>query len=496
MAKDGRVLIIGLDGMRPDLVDPELMPNLHRFVAGGSYFPDHHAAYPTHTRVNVATLATGTYPSGHGIVANVFLTQHEQQGLSQIVDTSSPVHLRNLDASPSGPALQRPTLGDILQRQDQRIAVAATSTPGAAIIWTRNQPYRIVHPDTYFDRPDLISLREKLGPIPPATGESMHDRQLYVARAVTEIFFHDPDSRVIVLWLNEPDTSLHRHGLGSPESLAALASCDAVIGHILERMTSLGLRDQFDVFILSDHGHSTVLHQRSLGEFLDRALARQEIPDIEFRTASDYIYLSRTAAASDIRRVVEWIQEQPWTGAVFGCDQTIDLPGVLSLDALWGGRKSERSPDISVSPAWTEEPNVNGVPGMVSALTEQVALRSTHGSASPYELHGFLTASGPGFREGFRSELPSGAVDLTPTILQLLGIASEANFDGRALSEALIDWVEPPGDRQQMQIEPEVNHPGGFKPQILLERVGSTTYVDRVTNGMHIESADAKRGRR
>ena len=55
-----RVLIIGADGLRPDQVDPAVMPNVVALAENGVWFSDHHAVYPSHTRVNMSALASGT----------------------------------------------------------------------------------------------------------------------------------------------------------------------------------------------------------------------------------------------------------------------------------------------------------------------------------------------------------------------------------------------------------------------------------------------------
>ena len=57
-----RHLLIVLDGLRPDYVTPALMPNLHALGERGVVFTDHHAVYPTVTRVNAASISTGAYP--------------------------------------------------------------------------------------------------------------------------------------------------------------------------------------------------------------------------------------------------------------------------------------------------------------------------------------------------------------------------------------------------------------------------------------------------
>ncbi len=68
-----RILIVAFDALRPDMVTPELMPNLCAFAEAGVRFSHARATFPTETRVNQAALVTGCYPSRHGIVGNRFM---------------------------------------------------------------------------------------------------------------------------------------------------------------------------------------------------------------------------------------------------------------------------------------------------------------------------------------------------------------------------------------------------------------------------------------
>ncbi|MBA2450887.1 MAG: alkaline phosphatase family protein, partial [Chloroflexi bacterium] len=65
-----RAFVMVWDGMRPDLISPELTPNLVRLAGEGVRCSDSHAVFPTVTRVNSASLATGVLPAVHGIVGN------------------------------------------------------------------------------------------------------------------------------------------------------------------------------------------------------------------------------------------------------------------------------------------------------------------------------------------------------------------------------------------------------------------------------------------
>jgi arylsulfatase A-like enzyme len=332
-------------------------------------------------------------------------------------------------------------------------------------------------------------LREKLGELPPAGMEHRFERLDFAARAVTDLFLDDPECRVIVYWMSEPDTSLHHFGLGSPESIDAMRACDRAVASIMDALRARSLDDQFDIFLLSDHGHSTVRHHRSLAEYVERA--GLDLPgDLAKRLsiASDYVYDAAESGsgvkAAELEPLVRWLQEQPWTGAVFGgSPEVARLPGVLPLAAAWHGRSIDRAPLLAVTPVWTPDLNEHGVPGTVAALTQQVALKSTHGAASPYDMHAFAVVLGPDFRSGAVSNLPAGATDIAPTVLSILGKGAPATADGRVLWETLRQPSGETAEYRDESVEPEANHPDGFAPVMQLHSVGSVSYLDRVLNG-------------
>ena len=67
-----KFLLVGFDGLRPDLVTEELMPNLFHFAQRGVSVENHRCYFPSETYVNLASLVTGTTPAQHGIVGKEF----------------------------------------------------------------------------------------------------------------------------------------------------------------------------------------------------------------------------------------------------------------------------------------------------------------------------------------------------------------------------------------------------------------------------------------
>lgn len=477
-----RVLVVGADGLRPDLIDPKLMPNLAKLEASGVRFSDHHAAYPSHTRVNASTFSTGRTPGQHGIVANTMIVPDATD--DHIIDTGNYLHLDAMgDRDGIGTQLSE-SLSDVLVKHGHRIAVAGTGSTGSNVLWTYKDRGRIVNPSSAFGIADLYDLRDKLGTILEKTipGVALNG---YATSAVTDIFLPDPNTKVITLWLAEPDSSLHYRGLGSPESLKALESVDTCLGSILDAMNQLGIRDQFDILFLSDHGHSTVRAHKTIREYLidARGDLGKHLPSLA--TASDYIYAQPGTAeptAEELAPLVEWLQAQSWLDVVLGgLEGTEQLPGVLPMSALWNGHTNHRRPLLAVSPTWSDELNEFGVPGTVSSLTTQAALKSSHGSLSPYDMHATFIASGPSFREGVVSEIPTGATDIMPTILSILGLGIPEGVDGRVTEEALSGATGRSVSHESIELEPVM--PGCQRRSVLLHRVGRTTYVHGSAQG-------------
>ncbi|MGH7319557.1 MAG: hypothetical protein ACRELA_08025, partial [Candidatus Rokuibacteriota bacterium] len=105
--------------------------------------------------------------------------------------------------------------------------------------------------------------------------------------------------------------------------------------------------------------------------------------------------------------------------------------------------------------------------------------QGTHGSGSPHDLRSVLIAAGPSFRRGVATDLPSGNVDLAPTVVALLGLATDARFDGRVLAEGFRDGApsSPPPRTSVEHVIERRTRTGGLVQRLSLERVGATTYV-------------------
>jgi arylsulfatase A-like enzyme len=150
---------------------------------------------------------------------------------------------------------------------------------------------------------------------------------------------------------------------------------------------------------------------------------------------SDYVYVP-DHDPEVVRRAVRFLQGRSEVGALFVDERYGRIPGTLPLGAI-RAQHATRSPDILLSYDYDENAVVSGVPGIEYAgILQGNAYRGMHGSFSPRDVHNVLIAAGPHFRRGFKDTLPSGNVDLAPTVARILGLSLQPT-DGRPLLEAL-----------------------------------------------------------
>jgi arylsulfatase A-like enzyme len=151
---------------------------------------------------------------------------------------------------------------------------------------------------------------------------------------------------------------------------------------------------------------------------------------------SDYVYVPDHDPAL-VRKTVGFLQERAEVGAIFVDDRHGAIPGTLPLSAIHAHNAAGKSPDIILSYDYDPDAVVAGARGTEMAGTLNGATyRGMHGSFSPRDVHNTAIAYGPDFRSGFRDPLPTGNVDIAPTVARILGLALP-HAQGRVLLEAL-----------------------------------------------------------
>jgi arylsulfatase A-like enzyme len=425
-------LVIVVDGLRPDYVTPALMPRLVRLGQRGIVFNAHHSVLPTVTRVNAATMTTGTYPESHGLLGNTVYVPavNAVKGL----DTGSRENLEAI-ARANGPLLTVPSLGEILPVSGKTILAVGSGTSGAAFLLNHTvRAGAIIHQE--FTRPPSLSAHvlETLGAVPekgmPNSALNKRAVDAYLTLGLNEMH---PD--VTLMWISDPDTTAHNKGIGSETTNESLRLVDAEIGRIEDTLRAKGLADRTNIIVTSDHGfstHNSHLKLAALVAPFARALPDGS-PDIVVTEGA--LNFRAGADGARLRAIVAMLQRRPEVGAIFtrprpGGGVEGIVPGTLSFEvARWN---HPRSAEILVSANWNAEKNEAGYAG--TTTDSGVA---GHGASSPYDVHNTLIAAGPDIREHAISDAPTSNADLAPTLLRLLGLKVPATMTGRVIEEAL-----------------------------------------------------------
>jgi arylsulfatase A-like enzyme len=446
-------VLIVWDGMRPDFVSAELTPTLLALRASGVWFANHHSVYPTSTEVNGTVLATGVFPQRSGIIANKEY-RREIDPLRPF-GTESLLAVRRVDALAGGNYLRVPTIAELVQAGGESTAVVGAKP--VAFLHDRRQRQASSPNPVWFATgclPEslLPTLTNRFGSFPAAVSPNSAC-DLWATRCLLEAFWEKAMPRYSVLWLSEPDFSQHYHGPGSSEALAAIRNCDQRLAAVLNELDRRGIRSETDVFVVSDHGFSTIgenndvtVALRSAG--IDARSAWEKAPEQDDVVSvgnggSVLLYVTGKSPAV-IERIVTLLQQRPATGVIF---TRAGLPGTFPLAEVM--LDSPTSPDVIVASSWKISGPADGHPQVEifnDGYTEYQSGGGMHVTLSPTDLHNTAIAAGPDFRRGVTSLVPSGNVDVVPTLLWLMSIKPPEPLDGRVLSEALL--VEAPPLRE------------------------------------------------
>ena len=466
-------LVIVVDGLRPDYVTPTLMPRLVRLAERGIVFRAHHAVYPTVTRVNAATFATGVYPEAHGLLGNTVYVPAVNP--TRTLDTGSRANLEAI-AQAEGRLLTAPSLGEILPRAGKTLLAVGAGTSGAAFLLNHTVGTgAIVHPE--FTRPaDLGALvLETLGAAPPQAMPNAAQNR-YAVDAYLKLGLERIHPDLTMMWISDPDHTAHANGIGSEMTSRALTLADAEIGRVEDALRAKGLLDRTNLVVVSDHGFSTHTGAFRLQAFVE-PFARP-LPDgsSDLVVAEGAIYLRGGHDADRVAAMVAALQKRPEVGAVLtrpgprrGAEGVV--PGTLSFDVVrWN---HARSGDILVSANWTDDVNAAGYAG-----TTGQSGAAGHGATSPHDIHAVLLAAGPDFRRQAASDVPTGNVDLAPTLLRLLGLPVPETLSGRVIEEAFANGPAPSSLRIERSSETVRTRDGGYVLTAHFSGVAGHRYLD------------------
>jgi arylsulfatase A-like enzyme len=481
-----RVVVVVWDGMRADMMTEKNCPVLWRLAQEGVNFRNHHSVYPTATNVNGTAMATGVYPARSGIIAN-----HDYR---PAIDSRRPVDVENVavarkgDEISNGKYIALPTLPELVRTGGGQTVVASAKTIGLLLDRhvVRDRGSAALFSGAMLSRESLVAIVSQLGPFPLMDFTA---KDAWTTKALTEIFWKEKLPVFSILWLSQPDGTEHDTAPGSPAALAAIKSSDDNLGRVLAALDRRSFakataRQATDIFVISDHGFSTIGRANDLRKIL-RDAGFDALTELPTQPKPGQIMLAGNGGtvlfyvigrdAAVVSHLVAFLEQSDFAGVIFTRDK---LPGTFSLAE--GKIDSEQPPDVAMAFRWSETKNSFGLPGTIDADWNRKAGQGTHATLSRFDIHGVLVAAGPDFRRGEIDDLPTGNVDLAPTVLSILDITPPQPLDGRILAEAMVNGGRTVARAETRTLEATKDFSSGTWRQFLqVSRVGSTVYVDQ-----------------
>ena len=471
-----KTLIVFFDGLRPDYITPQNMPNLFAFKQQGAYGSRHHSVFPTVTRVNSSAYSTGSYPAKTGLMGNtVYFPQIDSlKGM----DTGDAANLQKIDKATDGHLLTTISLGEVLQAAGKKMMVFSSGSTGQALLQNHTvSGGGIVNPDMIL--PESIKQRivDEVGPIPASNKLDNAAKHQWVTDALIRYGLAANGPDVSAIWLSDPDGAAHSTGIGSAVTMASIKTVDAQFGRMIKAIREKGLINEVNILISTDHGFITHKGNHDITQLLISNGLKAATPATDVVISENAIYVKNHDAAK-IKQIVNLLQAQPWVGAIFtqgakAGDLKGALPGTVSFEAIhWN--HPQRAADIVVSPNWNDEKNTFGYAG-----TDDSKGVAGHGGTSPYEIHIPFIVSGPDFKKRYVSEIPTSNTDITPTVLYLQHLTVPLQMDGRVATEMLIKSTATLPVVKMQEVEATaINGNTTYKIKLQRSMLGKQQYVD------------------
>ena len=248
--------------------------------------------------------------------------------------------------------------------------------------------------------------------------------------------------------------------------MAAIKSSDQNLARVLAALKAKNALTTTDIFIVSDHGFSTVgaavdvaARLRAAGFDAVRAFKgtpkRGEILVVSLGGSVTFYVTDHDTAT--IEKLVDFLERSDFAGLIFTRERR---PGTLTF--AQAQLASPDAPDVIMACRWNDEPNEFGIAGKITSDIGRAEGHASHSTLSPHDMRNTLIASGPDFRRGWEDETPSGNIDVAPTVLWILGQKPPHPMQGRVLHEAM-------GEDHAAPVAEEKNYEA-------LRRVGDRTW--------------------
>jgi phosphonoacetate hydrolase len=476
-----KIVVVVFDGLRPDMVTPALMPNLHAYATKNLWFAEARSVFPSMTRVATTSIATGAMPATHGIVGNAFY--YPEVARDFVLDVSLASDIALAEAALDGPFITAANFADVLAAQDKTMAVVHSGSAGSTYALNPRAAANghwsfSILGEAHTRTPHAVQEAiERFGPLPPRNLPRFEEID-YATRVLTELVLPELNPDVALIWFNEPDTSFHYKFLDSEETRAVMAHVDAAFARILAAISARPDAGEIAVLIASDHGQISSSGEIDIAALLNSAghpavmASKRDLNGARLAITGGNMGEIRILDGDTERRdaVARWLMQQDFIGMVMTpSDDPVRgaVEGTFSTALV--GLQHARAPELVYVLRSGLDNDSHGLPGL-GLITGSVPVGGgMHGGLNRHELNTVLILGGLAANGPARSAAPVGIIDIAPTILDLLGLSAPASMQGRSLLS--------PRTSAPAELVTHTVGVNGFRQQLTISRRGTATFL-------------------
>ncbi len=373
------VILISIDGFRYDYLDKYRPPTLNRLARGGVRAKWMIPSFPTKTFPNHYTIATGLYPSHHGIVEN------------NVYDFGETFMI------------------------DDRHQVQASRWWWGEPIWATAQKQGQIAGSYFF-----VGSEAKVADEYPKFWRTYNGKVPPEMRVDKVLGWFDLPANqrptLITMYFSDTDDAGHEFGPDAEETRYAALNADRYIGRLMDGLRTRGIENRVNIIIVSDHGMAARDQRNAIvmddyfdikdKTIADPILTTGEIWQIFPKPGKENLIMDRL---KNIEHATCWRKADIPKRLHYSEGRRI-APVVCSSDEGWAMTSRERFERAKNSDDFDK-------------------IRGAHGYDNKYEsMRATFIAHGPAFKKGYVAE-PFENIHVYELMCKILGL-KPANNDG------------------------------------------------------------------
>lgn len=343
-----KLLLVSVDGFRFDYAERYNTPHLDKLAKNGVRAEYMIPVFPTKTFPNHYSIVTGRYAENTGLISNNMYDENFDEYYS----------LANREAVQSAKWYEGEPIWVTAEKQ---------GIPTAPLFWPGSEaPIGGSYPSRWAPYDDDLPYKARVDSV-------LHWLQME----------DDSAPGFMTLYFSKVDTYGHRYGPESDSVAVAVEEIDGHIGYLTEELGSKEMMDDLNIIIVSDHGMASVSNERVI--LLDNLISLNDVEIVDLAPV--------TAIRTSENNKMTIYEQLKASEEHFSVYLKNEIPN------RWHYKNHRRVQDITVV----------AEPGYTITTTERMQSGrfpgGNHGYApeSP-EMRSFFLASGPDFKDGYRSD--------------------------------------------------------------------------------------------